>query len=126
MADRTPKPTDAELAILQVLWKSGPSTVKAVHEIMGEQTGYTTVLKMLQIMTEKALVRRDESLRAHVYEPCFTEDQVQRQLVSGLLDKAFRGSAAKLVMQALSSKRATARELSEIRKIIQKLSKDAE
>src|SRR4051812_40928420 len=100
-----PKPTDTELAILRTLWKLGPSTVRSVHEEMNvsQETGYTTVLKMLQIMTEKGLVKRDESERSHVYEPAFSEQQVQRQLLGHLVDRAFGGSAQKLVMQALST-----------------------
>jgi predicted transcriptional regulator len=119
-----PKPTDAELAILQALWRSGPSTVKAVQEQMDEGTGYTTVLKFLQIMAEKGLVRRDESLRAHVYEAVVSESDTQDQLVTALLKKAFGGSASKLVMQALASKKASPDELAEIRRLINKLSKE--
>src|SRR5215468_4040270 len=100
------KPTDAELAILRVLWSRGPSTVRQVAEAMGRETGYTTVLKLMQIMTEKRLVRRDESARSHVYEAAYSEDQTQRQLVSDLLDRVFDGSAAKLVLQALASSKA--------------------
>src|ERR1700733_1204451 len=103
------KPTDAELAILRVLWQLGPATVRAVHDELNrvQETGYTTVLKLLQIMTEKGLVRRDESERSHVYRPVGSEQQVQRQLVGHLLDRAFGGSAQKLVMQALSTKKST-------------------
>jgi predicted transcriptional regulator len=121
---KTPKPTDAELAILNVLWKHGASTVRKVHETIGGQTGYTTVLKMLQVMTEKGLVTRNESQRAHVYEPVRSKTDTQRQLLSGLLNKAFGGSTSQLVMQALSSKRATAEELAEIQKLIAQLSKE--
>ena len=112
------KPTDAELAILRVLWARGPSTVRQVAEEMGREAGYTTVLKLLQIMTEKRLVRRDESSRTHVYEAAFTQDQTERQLVSDLLDRVFDGSAAKLVLQALAASRTTPEELDEIRKLI--------
>ena len=112
------KPTDAELAILRVLWSRGPSTVRQVAEAMGRETGYTTVLKLMQIMTEKRLVRRDESARSHVYEAAYSEDQTQRQLVSDLLDRVFDGSAAKLVLQALASSKASREELEEIRKLI--------
>src|SRR6266446_3507894 len=112
------KPTDAELGILRVLWARGPSTVRQVAEQMGRETGYTTVLKLLQIMTEKRLVRRDESARTHVYEAAFTQDQTERQLVTDLLDRLFDGSAAKLVLQALASNRTTPEELDEIRKLI--------
>jgi len=116
----TPKPTDAELEILQVLWQRGPSTVRDVHEELSgtRQTGYTTVLKLMQIMTEKGLVSRDERQRAHVYHPGLPQDQTQRQLIGDLLDKAFEGSAAKLVMQALATKRASSDDLSEIKRLI--------
>lgn len=114
------KPTDAELAILRVLWARGPSTVRQVAEALGKDTGYTTALKLLQIMTEKQLVVRDETERTHVYSAASTEDQTQRQLVSDLLDRAFGGSAAKLVLQALAARKATADELAEIRKLIDK------
>src|ERR1700761_2160678 len=92
------KPTDAELGILNVLWTRGASTVKEVHEVMGEETGYTTPLKLLQNMTEKGLVIRDESQRAHVYRARHAEKDTQRQLLAGLLTKAFRGSTAQLVL----------------------------
>jgi predicted transcriptional regulator len=120
MNKEIPRPTDAELEILQVLWQRGPSTVREVQEelIQTRQTGYTTVLKFMQIMTEKGLVRRDESQRAHVYQACLPQDQTQRQLIGDLLDKAFEGSAAKLVMQALASKRASSTDLLEIRKLL--------
>jgi BlaI family transcriptional regulator, penicillinase repressor len=114
------KPTDSELAILRVLWTRGPSTVRQVAETLGRETGYTTVLKLLQIMTEKELVVRDESERTHIYQAAYTEDQTQRQLVSDLLDRAFDGSAAKLVLQALSSNTTSAQELEEIRKLLNK------
>ena len=125
MKKSPPKPTDSELAILQVLWRSGPSTVKEVQEALGGETGYTTALKFLQIMTEKGLVRRDETQRAHVYEASASEEETQRQLVSGLLAKAFGGSSTKLVMQALASKRATPAELEEIKRLVQQLSREA-
>src|SRR5262245_9680542 len=112
------KPTDAELGILRVLWTRGPSTVRQVADDLDRESGYTTVLKLLQIMTEKGLVVRDESARTHVYQAAFSEDQTQRQLVADLLDRAFGGSAAKLVMQALASKRASPAELDEIRKLL--------
>jgi BlaI family transcriptional regulator, penicillinase repressor len=115
-----PRPTDAELAILRVLWERGPSTVRQVHEVLSRErpAAYTTSLKLLQIMTEKGLVRRDESDRTHVYHPRLSEEQTQRQLVRDLLERAFGGSSSKLVMQALNAKRATPEELSEIRKLI--------
>jgi predicted transcriptional regulator len=114
------KPTDAELAILRVLWSHGPSTVRQVAEALGKDTGYTTALKLLQIMTEKRLVVRDETLRTHVYAPASTEHQTQRQLVSDLADRAFGGSAAKLVLQALAGTKASPEELAEIRKLLDK------
>jgi len=120
---RRRKPTDAELAILRVLWLKGPSTVRQVAEVMaegGREIGYTTVLKLLQIMTEKRLVVRDETARTHIYAAAFTEDQTQRQMVTDLVDKVFDGSAAKLVMQALASKKTSPEELAEIRKLLKK------
>jgi BlaI family transcriptional regulator, penicillinase repressor len=116
----TPRPTDAELAILRVLWNRGPSTVRQVHDVLGRErpTAYTTALKLLQIMTEKGLVRRDETDRTHIYQARLTEEQTQRQLVRDLLERAFGGSASKLVMQVLAAKRASAEELGEIRKLI--------
>ena len=112
------KPTDAELAILRVLWARGPSTVRQVAEHMGRETGYTTILKLLQIMTEKRLVARDESARTHIYRAASTQDQTQRQLVADLLDRVFDGSAAKLVLQALASNKASPEELDDIKKLI--------
>jgi BlaI family penicillinase repressor len=116
----TPRPTDAELAILRVLWERGPSTVRQVHDVLARErpTAYTTALKLLQIMTEKGLVRRDETDRTHIYQARWSEEQTQRQLVRDLLERAFGGSASKLVMQALAAKRASAEELGEIRKLI--------
>jgi BlaI family transcriptional regulator, penicillinase repressor len=116
----TRKPTDAELAILRVLWSLGPSTVRQVAAAMDREGGYTTVLKLLQIMTEKGLVVRDESARTHIYSAAYTKDQIQRQLVMDLVDRAFAGSAAKLVLQALASKTSTPEELDEIRKLLSK------
>ena len=117
----TPRPTDAELAILRVLWERGPSTVRQVHDVLLRErpTAYTTALKLLQIMTEKGLVRRNEADRTHIYQARLTEEQTQRQLVRDLLDRAFGGSASKLVMQALAAKRASAEELLEIRKALE-------
>ena len=118
-----PRPTDAELEILKVLWRRGASTVREVFETLGEArgTGYTTVLKLMQIMAEKGLVVRDESERAHRYEAAALEEETQRRLVGDLLRKAFDGEAAKLVMQALSTERASAEELSEIRRMLDEL-----
>ncbi len=122
-----PRPTDAELLILRALWKLGPSTVKQVQEELNRrrETGYTTVLKFLQIMTEKGLVVRDESQRTHVYQVRLTEQQTQRQLVGDLLDRAFGGSAHQLVAQALSAKKAKPEELAQIRELIDKLERGA-
>ncbi|HEY0321229.1 MAG TPA: BlaI/MecI/CopY family transcriptional regulator [Pyrinomonadaceae bacterium] len=118
-----PRPTDAELEILNVLWTRGPSTVREVYEVLLEtkEVGYTTVLKFMQIMSEKGLVRRDETDRSHVYEAERAQDETQRQLLSDLLDRAFNGSATKLVMQALSSKKASKEELAEIRRMLDEL-----
>jgi BlaI family transcriptional regulator, penicillinase repressor len=106
---------------LRVLWERGPSTVRQVYDVLNRErsTAYTTALKLLQIMTEKGLVRRDETDRTHVYHARLSEEQTQRQLVRDLLDRAFGGSAAKLVMQALAARRATPEELVEIRKLIE-------
>jgi len=112
------KPTDAELAILRILWTRGPSTVRDVATEMGREEAYTTVLKLLQIMTDKQLVRRNESARTHIYEAAHSEAQMQQHLVTDLLDRAFDGSAATLVMRALSAKRTSAKDLAEIRKLL--------
>ena len=112
------KPTDAELAILAVLWSRGPSTVRQIAEHMGREAGYTTILKLLQIMTEKGLVVRDEAARTHIYAAAYTQDQTQRQLVTDLLERAFDGSAAKLVLQALAASKSTPDELAEIKKLL--------
>jgi BlaI family transcriptional regulator, penicillinase repressor len=117
------RPTDAELAILRVLWSRGPSTVRQVHDALSQEreTGYTTVLKLMQIMTEKGLVERDESERTHVYQARFTQEQTQQRLVIDLLEKAFGGSASQLVMQALAAKPASADELAQIRRMLDEL-----
>ncbi|MDQ3907300.1 MAG: BlaI/MecI/CopY family transcriptional regulator [Acidobacteriota bacterium] len=117
---KSPRPTDAELEILSVLWRRGPSTVREVHEHLSgrKSAGYTTVLKLMQIMTVKGLVERDERDRAHRYRARLAQEQTQRQLLSHLLERAFEGSAAKLVMQALSSKRASREELARIRELL--------
>ena len=112
------KPTEAELAILRVLWARGPSTVREVAQQMGRESAYTTILKLLQIMTDKGLVRRDESPRTHVYEAVSTEGQTQQQLVKDLLERVFDGSATQLVMQALASKKTSRKELAEIQKLL--------
>ena len=120
---KLPRPTDAELEILKVLWRRGPSTVREVFEALSEArgTGYTTVLKLMQIMAGKGLVKRDEGERAHRYEAALAGGETQRQLVGDLLRKAFDGSAKNLVLQALSSERASAEELAEIRRMLDEL-----
>ena len=122
MADRKhlPRPTDSELAILRVLWERGPSTVREVQEALSA-SGYTTLLKLLQIMTDKGLVVRDETERAHVYAAALSEQRTQRQLLADLMDRAFGGSPAKLVMQALSGRKATPGDLNAIRELLDRL-----
>lgn len=117
---RLPRPTDAELAILRVLWERGPSTVRQVHEVLADarETGYTTTLKLMQIMADKGSVTRDESARTHVYAAAVNEEHTQEQLVKDLVDRAFGGSATALVMRALDAEGTTAQELREIRKLI--------
>jgi BlaI family transcriptional regulator, penicillinase repressor len=118
-----PRPTDGELEILRILWERGASTVRQVHETLEARrpAGYTTVLKLLQIMTEKGLVRRDESERAHVYEARVPREETERQLVGDLLEKAFSGSASALVMRALSSKKTSPEELARIRRLLDEM-----
>lgn len=115
-----PKPTSAELDILAVLWERGASTVRDVYAALNERkpTTYTTVLKFMQIMNEKGLVKRDEHAKAHIYSAVPTEEQTQRNLVSDLLDRAFRGSALKLVQHVLETKAASPAEMAEIRRMI--------
>lgn len=115
-----PRPTDAELEILTVLWSRGPATVRDIHETIAARkpAQYTTVLKMLQIMAEKGLVRRDEKQRAHVYEAARSADWTQKQLAGDLLQRAFSGSAARLLQGALSARKTSKAELAEIRKML--------
>ena len=112
------RPTDAELAILRVLWNRGPSTVREVAQAMQHQGAYTTVLKTLQIMTDKGLVRRDDAERSHVSEAAASETSTQRQLVSDMVQRVFAGSAGKLVLQALRAGQASPDELAEIRRLL--------
>lgn len=123
---KPPRPTESELALLRVLWELGPSTVRRIWERIpeSERPGYTTVLKFLQIMTTKGLVERDDSERAHIYRVRMTQDQTQSQLVGDLMDRAFRGSAARLAMQALSTRPASRDELAEIRRMLDNLEGD--
>jgi predicted transcriptional regulator len=114
-----PKPTAAELDILRVLWQRGPATVRDVYEALGNpDAAYTTTLKFMQIMAAKGLVERDDSQRAHLYRPAVAQEETQRRLVDELMDKAFGGSAADLVLRALSRKSASKEELAEIRRMI--------
>ena len=120
----TPQPTEGELALLRVLWaRKAPMTVREVHAELSKSkdTAYTTVLKMLTIMADKGLVARDETARAHVYAARVEEADTQRQLVRELLDRAFGGSAAKLVMQALAARRASPEEIAGIRQMLDEL-----
>jgi BlaI family transcriptional regulator, penicillinase repressor len=130
MPDKTPqppRPTDAELEILTILWSRGPSTVREVHEVVSQRkpTQYTTVLKLLQIMLEKGLVRRDEKQRAHIFEASRPRESTQRQLAGDLLQRAFNGSAKSLVLGALSARKATKQELAELREILDNYEKGA-
>ena len=121
MSKSPPRPTDAELQILQELWRLGSATVKQVHQAMGGHVAYTTILKLLQIMTDKGLVRRNEEERAHVYEAVFSQEETQRVLVKGLLSRAFGGSSAQLVLQALAGEKTSKEELAEIKALIERL-----
>jgi predicted transcriptional regulator len=126
--DAVARPTNAELAILRVLWQHGPSTVRAVHTALreggAEPVGYTTVLKLLQIMTEKGLVTRDVSARTHVYAAAASEATTRGRLVSDLIDRAFGGSSLALVLQALSTTPASPAELAQIRQLLDELKGD--
>jgi len=113
-----PLPTEAELEILNVLWSAGPSTVREVHVALGRDTGYTTVLKQMQVMAAKGLLTRSERFRSHVYEARLPKQETQQQLAGNLLNRAFEGSASHLLMGALSSKPVSAKELAEIRRIL--------
>lgn len=116
----TIRPTAAELELLRVLWERGPSTVREIHEVASgaKDTGYTTTLKILQNMTDKGLVRRDDSRRSHIYTAARQAEHTQRQLVRDLVRRAFGGSPGKLVVQALSANKATPDELAEIRSLL--------
>ena len=123
MTKDPPRPTQSELEILSVLWDAGPSTVREVLQTLEARrpTGYTTVLKLLQIMTEKGLVRRDEKERAHRYAPRLPRERTEQQIVGDLLDRAFGGSSYRLVMRALSSRKATPEELDRIRALLDEI-----
>lgn len=124
---QTPRPTDAELEILTVLWSRGPTTVREVHETISvrKPTQYTTVLKTLQIMAEKSLVRRNEEQRAHIYEAAQPREWTQQQLAGDLLQRAFGGSARSLMVGALSARKASKKDLAELRKLLDDYEKGA-
>ncbi|HVP49239.1 MAG TPA: BlaI/MecI/CopY family transcriptional regulator [Bryobacteraceae bacterium] len=126
MAGEPPRPTDAELEILTVLWSIGPATVRDVYNVISRRrtAQYSTVLKFMQIMAEKGLVRRDEKERAHVYEAARPREWTQRQLAGDLLERAFSGSAKALLMGALSARKATKKELVELRKLLDQYGKE--
>ena len=121
-----PKPTAGELEILNALWRNGPSTVNEVQAVLarGDRVAYTTVLKQLQIMFEKGLVKRDDSSRPHVFRAAVAEAQVKRRVIADVLDQVFEGSAMSLVMQALSVKRATPEELQRLRELLDEMEGD--
>jgi BlaI family penicillinase repressor len=114
------KPTASELEILHVLWTHGPATVREVHEALSEkkELGYTTVLKLLQIMTTKGTVRRNETQRAHVYEACLPAEQTKRQLAGDMLQRVFEGSASQLMMHALAGRKSSPEEITELRRLL--------
>lgn len=118
------RPTDAELSILRVLWSRGPSTVRDVLGELNSDVGYTTVLKLLQIMTTKGLVKRDERERTHMYRAVSSEDQTQRRLVTDLISRAFGGSARKLVLHALDAAKASPDEMKQIKKLLDEMKED--
>jgi BlaI family penicillinase repressor len=123
MPAKPPRPTEGELAILRVLWEGGPATVREILNTLNQTkpTGYTTALKLLQIMTEKGLVERDEQVRPQVYRPSFPREQTQRQLVKDLLQRAFGGSVRALVLQALSTKKSSPEELAAIERLLDRI-----
>lgn len=121
------KPTEAELEILQVLWENGPSSVRFVNEQLGErkEVGYTTTLKLMQIMFEKGLVTRNTDARSHIYEAAIERDATQRNLLGTFVDNVFSGSAMNLVMQALGNHKASKDELDQIKALIEKMEKES-
>lgn len=124
--NQSQKPTEAELEILQVLWQNGPSTVRFVHEVLSQSkdAGYTTTLKLMQIMADKGILKADKTSKSHIFKPLVSEEATQRHLLDRFLDTTFRGSASKLVMQALGSQRTSKEELDEIRNLLNKLEGD--
>ncbi len=121
-----PQPTDVELEILNVLWDHGPNTVREIHHVLAEkkETGYSTTLKMVQVMRDKGLLKRDTSVRPQVYRPTLKREETQVALLDDLAGKAFAGSAQKLVLSLLSAERLTPDELKELRRIIRKAKRD--
>lgn len=126
--NRLPQPTDAELEILQVLWQHGTCTVREVHEVLHRRagTGYTTALKLLQVMHDKGLVERDESQRAHVYRAAVSKQRTQKRFLADMVKRVFEGSPSHLVLQALGDHKASREELREIRELLNQLDKDAD
>jgi len=124
---KTLQPTAAELEILQILWKNGPSTVRFVNESLNSKkvVGYTTTLKMMQIMTEKKLLKRNSQSRSHIYRPAFAQQETQGQLLDSFLRNAFEGSASRLVMQALGKHKTSKEEINEIRELLDKIERGA-
>ncbi len=126
MPPEKPQPTGSELEILNVLWKKGPCTVRQVFDELSQHrdVGYTTVLKLMQLMNEKGLTSRDESQRSHIYRARIRETPVKKKLVADLLSRAFGGSATSLIMHALSAQRASAEDIAEIRQMLDEMEKD--
>ena len=122
---RTIKPTDGELEILNILWAAGPSTVRSVHEQLNKEAGYTTTLKLMQIMLEKGLLRRDDTSKIHIYEPAVNQNQTRGEIVQRMIDTVFNGSAMNLVMQALGNHKASSAEMEQIREFLDKAEKAA-
>ena len=122
---KTIKPTESELEILQILWKKGNASVREVHEelLQTKEAGYTTTLKLMQIMHEKGLVKRDDSIKTHIYQPAVSKEKTQKHLLNKMIDTVFGGSPGELVMQALGNHKASVEELEEIQKILDNLKK---
>ena len=121
MINHPTRPTESEVDILQVLWRTGPATVRQVHGELGGKTGYTSTLKLMQIMFEKGLLLREAQGRLHIYRPAQRAQKIQRRLAADLIDRAFEGSAHKLIVAALQSRRASGEEIAEIRKLLRTL-----
>jgi len=122
------KPTESEMEILQVLWEEGPSTVREVHEILSttKEAGYTTTLKLMQIMNEKGLLHRNDEAKTHIYTSAIKKESIQKQVVSKMINGLFKGSSAKLVMHALGNHRASQEEILEIKKYLNEMETQAE